>query len=58
MVEVQRPVDLEDTLESSSGYGIDEHDTRNDRLFSSSSAPDESIRPKSECQYAMFATII
>lgn len=51
MVEVQRPVDLEDTLESSSGYGVDEHDTRHDHLFSSSSAPDESLRPKGECLF-------
>ena len=44
MVEVQRPVDLV----SSSEYGVDEHDTRHDHLFSSSSVPDESLKPKRE----------
>ena len=46
MVEVQRPVDLQDTLESSSGYGADRSDGRNDHLFSSSSYQDEAAKPK------------
>ena len=43
---MQRPVDLQDTLESASGYGADRSDGRNDHLFSSSSSQDETTKPK------------
>ena len=45
MVEVQRPVEAVDTLESSSGYG---RESRNEHIFSSSSAPDDSTKLKCE----------
>lgn len=51
MVDVQRPVDLTGTLESPSGYEADRHDGRNDHLLSTSSDPDESIKPKCEEYY-------
>ena len=46
MVEVQRPVDLRDAVESRSGYESDQTDGRNDHLFSSSSSQDDSAKPK------------
>jgi len=48
MVEVQRPVDLKDTLESASGYGADQRESRHDHLFSSSTSPDDNAKPKRE----------